>query len=139
MLALQRAAYQIEAEIINYYRIPPLIESLQQLMASTENYFAFIENKKIAGVLAYRKRDDAIHICKLAVHPDCFRRSIGTQLLRHLFQIGNAKKYTVSTGMDNAPAIALYKKEGFEKTGERLIDGVQLIIMGKEINTFLPQ
>lgn len=61
------------------------------------------------------------HLARLAVDPQVQRQSIGYGLVRHLlleFKQRGAWRVTVNTQNDNAVSLSLYKKLGFELTGE---------------------
>jgi mycothiol synthase len=73
--------------------------------------------KRIVGSLLGEIRDAKTgHIHILAIHPDMQRRSLGAAMtqwaLGQFAQLG-ARRATLTTNVDNAPAIALYKKLGF--------------------------
>jgi [ribosomal protein S18]-alanine N-acetyltransferase len=61
------------------------------------------------------------HLARLAVHPDTQGRGIGFTLLRDLlkqFKRRGARSVTVNTQFSNTASLGLYKKAGFEPTGE---------------------
>lgn len=68
----------------------------------------------------------------LAVHPDQHGRGIGTDALvalaRHLFEVDGHHRITIDPAADNAAAISVYAKAGFQPVGrmrayERAPDG----------------
>jgi ribosomal protein S18 acetylase RimI-like enzyme len=137
--SLQKLSYHVEAEIIGYSAIPPLHESIAEIINSKEIYLAFYEEQHIAGILAYEFEGGFIIISKMMVHPDHFKKGIATKLIDYLFRIySNAWRAKVSTGAKNYPAIRLYLKHGFVKTGERIIDNyLTLYTFEKELtNSF---
>jgi ribosomal-protein-alanine N-acetyltransferase len=62
------------------------------------------------------------YIDKVAVHPDFRRQGIAQALVQHLIDYAvkqNSEFITLEVRQSNAPAIALYKKLGFEPVGVR--------------------
>lgn len=120
ILAVQRAAYRIEANLIGSDAIPPLRETLAQLQATQEHFVGAFFAHHLAGILSYQQDDTTLDICRLAVHPTYARRGIGTALLLDtLRREPHTSRVVVSTGALNTPARALYQREGFHLTGER--------------------
>jgi ribosomal protein S18 acetylase RimI-like enzyme len=127
ILQIQKLAYAVEAEIINYYKIPPLLETLNDLIHCKEIFIAYQNNEEILGFLSYTIQGQKIEICRLAIHPDYFKNGIATALLQFLCSIKNITEYKVSTGAVNLPAICLYLKFGFEETHKSIIDDLVLV------------
>ena len=62
------------------------------------------------------------HLARLAVHPDYQSLGIGYAVLRDMlaqFERRGAKHISVNTQSDNHTSLALYKKAGFQETGEK--------------------
>jgi ribosomal protein S18 acetylase RimI-like enzyme len=77
VLAVQRPSYQSESELIEYPNLPPLLETVADLQNSDETFVGYWVDGQLAGVLSYEQWDEGIHIDRLVVHPDYFRRGIG--------------------------------------------------------------
>ena len=63
------------------------------------------------------------HLARLAVHPKIQGNGIGYALTRDMlvqFQRRGSLRVTVNTQYDNVASLALYKKSGFQLTGENL-------------------
>ncbi|MDQ6419543.1 GNAT family N-acetyltransferase [Paenibacillus sp. LHD-117] len=119
ILAVQLPSYRVEAELIGFDGIPALKDTPESVMASEEEFVGFYEEGQLAGVISYAAEADEIDICRLVVHPDRFRRGIATKLLEHVLRhCAAGKRAVVSTGAANEPAIALYKRYGFEEYGQ---------------------
>ena len=83
VLALQKAAYESEAEIYGDYTIPPLTQSLDEIKVDFENQVvlkASVEGNPIGSVRAY-EREGTCYIGRLIVHSDFQNRGIGTELM----------------------------------------------------------
>ncbi len=126
---LQQAAYLIEANLIHYEKLPPLMESLEELMECTETFIGYFEHNKLAGILSYKLVDQTIDIHRLAVHPNFFRKGIAGQLMKKLqIESETAKHMIVSTGASNQPAAAFYLKEGFHLIDKKTLpDGLEIV------------
>ncbi|MHA6480753.1 GNAT family N-acetyltransferase [Paenibacillus sp. strain BS8-2] len=119
IIGVQIPAYLVEAAIIGFDGIPALQDTAELVSASSEDFVGCWEEDRLVGVISYETRDEEIDICRLVVHPDFFRRGIAARLLGHLLShAAFGKRTVVSTGRDNAPAIALYKRFGFSERGD---------------------
>ena len=120
VLALQHAAYTIEAELLGLLEFEPLQDTAEDLLESGESYLC--EGQPPHGVLGYVARGGWVDICRLMVHPTRFRRGVASRLLRELEATVPAwTRMTVSTGAENLPAVAFYKHHGFVAVGVRPI------------------
>lgn len=71
-------------------------------------------------------------VMELAVHPDARRRGLGQALLRALLGICGGGPAFLEVRATNAPALALYAREGFVQTGLRrayYADGEDAVLM----------
>ncbi|MGE7604113.1 GNAT family N-acetyltransferase [Peribacillus sp. NPDC097675] len=116
LFSLQKKAYAVEAEMIGYFEIPPLLETFDQFTSCKETFIGFFIDGEIAGAISYKNESGQIEICRMIVHPDHFRKGIANALLTHLQSIVLGEKLTVSTGALNHPARKLYEKNGFLHT-----------------------
>lgn len=123
IVQLQKKSYLIEAKLINFYDIPNLTESIETLKKSHEVFYGYFINFKIVGIISYVIKDHILDINRLAIDPDYFRQKISSKLLSFVESIdATIKEIIVQTGKDNFPAIALYKKNGFVKGQDIVID-----------------
>ena len=119
VLAIQHAAYAVEAALVGYDQIPPLHETLAELQSQPLIFLGVSCDHTLAGVLAYQREGGTVDIDRLAVDPAFFRRGLGTKLLRELFvRERDAARFTVSTGRGNEPALKVYERCGFQVVGE---------------------
>lgn len=118
LLALQHAAYAIEAELIGDDRIPPLHEDEAGLIAAGLSWLLELEGTRIVGALGYRHEAEgsAVDIDRLIVDPGRLRKGIGGRLVMRA--LGACPRAHVSTGRDNTPARALYERLGFVHEGD---------------------
>lgn len=128
VFALQKQSYRVEAELIGTEKIPPLMESLDELLSCGETFFGFYEKEEIVAALSYKRDNEVVDIHRIMVHPNHFRKGLARQLLIYLVeQEPDVRKLIVSTGSANTPAVNLYEKLGFKKVGETVVgEGLSL-------------
>jgi ribosomal protein S18 acetylase RimI-like enzyme len=127
VLRLQKEAYRIEAEYIGTYELPPLKETLEQLINSGEEFIGYFIDDRLGGVLAYKYVKGVVDIHRVMVHPLHFRKGIARSLLRYIEDLYNGHLLVVSTGAKNLPAVELYLSLGFEKVDESVYgEGIQV-------------
>jgi len=128
LLAFQRRAYQTEADLLNYPLLPPLHETLPQLMDSGECILAWREDGELIGMIGTYETPTHLDITRFAVSPNRRREGIARKLLRALSNNHPIRTLTVSTAAGNAPALQLYSSEGFVPTHEsHTAEGLPLI------------
>ncbi|QSO54272.1 GNAT family N-acetyltransferase [Alicyclobacillus curvatus] len=116
LLSVQRLAYGVEADLIGFYDIPPLKDTVQSLQSCDEIFYGHFREGELCGSISYTKQGHDIDICRLVVHPKTFRQGVGKALLEHLLTTeSDASRFTVSTGQKNTPAIKLYEQKGFNE------------------------
>ncbi len=121
---IQQAAYRVEAELMGFYEIPQLYETIEEIQNSTETFIGYNE-EQLQGVISCKIEAGVVDIYRLVVDPFYFRKGIGKKLLNHLLKKYHAYDFVVSTGSANKPAIALYKLFGFqEEAGVEVAPGI---------------
>ena len=119
---IQKAAYQIEAELLGTDEIPPLQESFEGLQEVDELFIGFYQEQQLIGVLSYKIEEQVIDVYRLFIDPSALRQGIGRKLLNYVCQQHeNCQKMIVSTGEKNQPAVHFYEAYGFEKESATLI------------------
>lgn len=125
LLAVQQAAYAVEATLIGDDRIPSLHESVGELQAGKLLWLVASLDGDIVGAVAWSESDDEMDIDRLIVAPTAHRRGIGATLVGEVMQRAGARRIIVSTGRENSPARALYERLGFEKVkDEEVLPGL---------------
>jgi len=129
IVALQRRAYRIEAELIGYPALPPLRESPADIMVSAEQFQGITSRGRLAAVISTDRAGETTTICRLCVAPECARRGYGTRLVGHVVRTARGP-LLVSTARANTPAVGLYLKLGFETHREWTSpDGLALVTL----------
>lgn len=121
VFALQRRSYRVEAHRIGYERIPPLVETLEDLRRCGEQFLGWRESGALAAAISFKREGDLVDIHRLVVDPAWFRRGLARRLVRAVLALPGASRVIVSTGEANLPARRLYESERF-----RLVETVTL-------------
>jgi ribosomal protein S18 acetylase RimI-like enzyme len=120
LLAVQAAAYAVEAELLGDDRIPPLREDLAGLRGAGLSWLAALHpDGRLAGALAWSEDGGTVDVERLVVSPAAHRRGVGTALVQAVLDRAGGRPAVVATGRANAPARGLYERLGFVPTGER--------------------
>lgn len=110
-------------EIENESFPDPLSENTMRKLAESESVSIWAaKEEKIVGFIIYEKVLDEGQITSVAVKKEKRNAKIGERLLK--FAVNEGKKegiafFTLEVREDNAPAIRLYEKCGFERVGLR--------------------
>ncbi|OLS36854.1 GNAT family N-acetyltransferase [Bacillus sp. MRMR6] len=134
LFSLQRLAYLIEAKLINFYDIPPLKESIEELIECGETFLGYFEDDELAGAVSFTKKREELTICRMVVHPNHFRKGIAHKLLTAVEEMEPAVPIIrVSTGKDNFPAKKLYQKNDYQlETEIEVAPGLYISSLKKE-------
>jgi ribosomal-protein-alanine N-acetyltransferase len=77
---------------------------------------------EVVGYIIYWQIRDDVQVNNIAVHPECRGRGLGEAMMRFAIakvRAAGAEFMTLEVRQSNAPAVALYKKLGFEALGTR--------------------
>ncbi len=137
ILALQRLAYVQEAEIYRDFTIPPLRQTLGELMDEFERSVvlkALLQNTIIGSVRACVK-NRTCNIGRLIVHPARQNQGIGKMLMEALeahFADSPIDKFELFTGERSVKNISFYAKLGYRAARtEHLSETVNLVFFEK--------
>lgn len=115
VLDLQKVSYKIEAEIIDFYEIPPLMDTIDKLIECDEIFYGYYISEVLAGIISFKIIENILDIHRIAIHPDFFRKGIAGELIDFIEELSCIDKVVVCTGKNNLPAINLYLKKGYKK------------------------
>lgn len=119
ILALQKLAYQQEAERYGDCHLAPLTQTLEEIRAEypTTLFLKLIQDNKIVGSVKGRKENATCHLGRLMVHPEYQRRGFGTALIRKLeesfSQDPEITRMELFTGARSFNNIRLYEAQGY--------------------------
>lgn len=133
ILTVQIASYRVEANLLNYPNLPPLHETVDDILETSEEFLVYHDGDQIVGAVSYEISKETLEIGRLVVHPNHFRRGIARRLLEAVEEIDpNIRRLIVSTGAANIPAITLYQKMGYQLYDRlQLPDGLKLVRLEK--------
>lgn len=127
-------SYAVEADLLKAVNFPPLQRNLADFVKSQTDFHGYFKDDDLAAVTEIKSEPHNTHIQSLVVDPSYFRQGIGKSLLFFVLNTYKSATFTVETGLDNLPAIALYKKFGFMETKQWDTDhGVRKVRFQKEI------
>ncbi|MBK3495067.1 GNAT family N-acetyltransferase [Viridibacillus sp. YIM B01967] len=135
VLNVQIPSYKVEAEITDFYDIPPLKDTVEKLQLCGETFYGYYISDELCGAVSIKVENDVMDIHRLIVHPKYFRKGIAQMLLDFIeSNLEDIETIIVSTGSKNIPAVNFYEKNGFSKIGEtRVNDRLSLTAFKKEI------
>ena len=115
---VQRAGYQVEARLTGYDGMPGLHQDAAAVAALDLQVLGALDDGRLVGLLGYTRHGALVDVDRLAVHPEQFRRGIGTALLGDLHRReADARRFEVMTSTGNTPAISLYLQAGYVIVG----------------------
>ena len=127
LLTVQRAAYLVEAEHYNSFRLPPLTETLDEVRAAlTDGTVVLVARlgHRLVGAVRGRVDGDTGHIGRLCVAPDLHGHGIGRQLLAAMERAlaGRVSRLELFTGATSEANLRLYRSAGYTDIGHRPLD-----------------
>lgn len=96
--------------------------ALAEELANGNSHFLVAVSDTVAGYIGVQEICGEAYITNVAVFENCRKSGVGRALLRAACdgaKSRNCEFITLEVRESNAPAIALYKSEGFEKAGIR--------------------
>jgi ribosomal protein S18 acetylase RimI-like enzyme len=135
VLTLQRAAYVTEAQLHGDPFLPPLVESLDQVIAGSLVLKASLGGRLVGSVRG-TFNDRTCLVARLAVAPDLRRRGVGGALMRALEAeaAGSADACVLFVTHLSEPGLRLCRRLGYAETHrERVADHLVLVHMKKSL------
>ena len=116
ILELQYLAYQSEAKLFNDQNIPPLKQTIEDLVSEFEKGIVLKvtdESNAIIGSVRGYVENGSAYISKLMVHPHNQGCGIGTQLLSAIEKEYPGCRYELYTSTKSVGNIRLYERLGY--------------------------
>lgn len=118
ILALQKVAYQSEAEIYGDTSLPALEQTLEQLQQDFErmSFLKAVVNGKIIGSVRGYEQGDTAYLSRVIVHPYFRRRGIGRRLLDEIEKaFPRVHRFEAFTGHESKRNLYQLAKRGYEQ------------------------
>ena len=136
ILRLQYLAYQSEAALFGSKDIPPLKQTLEEVIAEYREGIILKmvdENDVIIGSVRAKESNGTVYIGKLMVHPDRRCNGYGTKLLKEVEQFYPGKRYELFTSTRSIDNIKLYQNSGYKEFARKAVnDELQFVYMEKK-------
>ncbi len=116
ILQLQKLCFFIEAKLYDFYDIPQLNQTLEEITLdfSSQLFLKAVLNGRIVGSVRAYQEGEACHVGRLFVHPDYQNRGLGTKLMNEIEALfKDAKRFELLTGHKNSKNLYLYQKLGY--------------------------
>jgi tRNA (guanine37-N1)-methyltransferase len=135
ILTVQRAAFLAEAQWNGSLDLPPLTETLPELLAALEQELVLVarlRGRVVASVRGTLRPGGRWYVSRLAVAPDRQGEGIGSHLMDLVESLAPPETAAVSlvTGAGSMPNLSFYRARGYRET-ERSVDdtGVPVVVM----------
>ena len=135
ILALQKLAYQSEAELVEDYSIPPLTQTIEGITEDFNNGIILkaVDSGEIVGSVRVRFSENTLHIGRLIVTPLRQNQGIGTALLLAAEKLYSGVRFELFTSDKSAKNLSLYIKNGYKEfKREPLNESVNIIFLEKD-------
>ena len=125
ILKLQYLAYQSEAALFGNKDIPPLKQTLDEVI---EEYNEGLVLKMtdgsgvIIGSVRAKEKDGTVYIGKLMVRPDHQKKGYGKRLLLEAEKYYPGKRYELFTSTRSKDNIRLYESAGYREFKQKAVD-----------------
>lgn len=121
ILTVQRAAYVTEAQLHDDPWLPPLTQTLDELVAELARStvaLKAVSGHRLAGAVRARVEGSVMHVGRLVVVPDLQGRGIGTRLLTavHACAGPGVMTFALFTGHRSEANLRLYHRFGYRET-----------------------
>jgi len=124
---IQKKSYLLEANVIKYNKIPPLLEQFEDFLNSNETFVIAFDLDNIVGVVSFKIIDDIVDIYKVFVNPNFFRKKIASKSIQYILAKYPNHKIIVSTASKNYPAVKLYESLNFKVDKIEVKDKINLV------------
>ena len=135
ILELQRLCYQTEAARYDDWTLPPLTQTLRELLDQYEDHTILVARlgEEVVGSVRARLEDGACHVGRLVVHPRLQGRGLGTRLMREIeASFPGAERYELFTGHLSERNLRLYRGLGYTEFREQVVSpGLRLVYLEK--------
>lgn len=136
ILQLQYLAYQSEADLFGSRDIPPLKQTLDEVVEEFNSgiILKMVDDKNtIIGSVRAKESDGTVYIGKLMIHPNHRHKGYGTMLLSEIEKCFPDKRYELFTSTRSLDNIRLYQKLGYTIFARKAVnDELEFVYMEKK-------
>ena len=117
ILALQKLAYQSEAELVGDYLIPPLTQTIDGITGDFNSgvILKAVDNGEIVGSVRVHFSENTLYIGRLIVAPSRQNQGIGTALLSAAEKLYPNARFELFTSDKSAKNLSLYLRNGYKE------------------------
>ncbi|MBQ6018265.1 MAG: GNAT family N-acetyltransferase [Clostridiales bacterium] len=136
ILKLQHLAYQSEAALFGNKDIPPLTQTLDEVI---EEYNEGLVLKMtdgsgvIIGSVRAKEKDGTVYIGKLMVRPDHQKKGFGKRLLLEVEKYYPGKRYELFTSTRSKDNIRLYESAGYREFDRKAVDDELIFVYMEKV------
>ena len=136
ILKLQYLAYQSEAALFGNKDIPPLKQTLDEVI---EEYNEGLVLKMtdgsgvIIGSVRAKEKAGTVYIGKLMVRPDHQKKGYGKRLLLEVEQYYPGKRYELFTSTRSKDNIRLYESAGYREFDRKAVDDELIFVYMEKV------
>ena len=136
ILALQKLAYQSEAELNNDFTIPPLTQTSEEIRAEFGRalFLKVVQDERIIGSVRAYEKDGTCYIGKLIVHPAYQNQGVGSSLMRAIEDSFNCKRFELFTSQRSERNLYLYVKLGYREFKQVVLNEKVTLIFLEKLN-----
>ena len=135
ILQLQYLSYQSEADLFGSKDIPPLKQTLDEVIDEYNNGVILKmvnDENTIIGSVRAKEVKGTVYIGKLMVHPDYRRNGYGTRIIKEIEEFFPNKRYELFTSTRSKDNIRLYQSLGYKIFDSKAInDELKFVYMEK--------
>ena len=135
ILTVQRAAFLAEAQWNGSLDLPPLTETLPELLATLDSEVVLVARSRgrlVASVRGVMRSRGRWYVSRLAVVPDLQGQGIGSHLMDVIESLAPPETAAISllTGAGSMPNLSFYRARGYVETERSVGDtGIPVVIM----------
>lgn len=135
ILAIQRQAFAPAAVRYDDARLPPLVETVQEVERDIRDNVVLVavDDGEVVGSVRGTERDGCVHVGRLVVSPARQREGIARQLMLEMEnRFDSAPCFELFTGNMNEPGMGLYLQLGSVEVERRPVKGdLELVYLRK--------
>lgn len=136
ILKLQYLAYQSEAALFGNKDIPPLTQTLDEVIDEYNEGLILKmtdESGVIIGSVRAKEKDGTVYIGKLMVRPDHQKKGYGRRLLLEVEQYYPGKRYELFTSTRSKDNIRLYESAGYREFDRKAVDDELIFVYMEKV------